>query len=125
AYTSAFFAPLFDAMFPARTKPCKPDACPDNLVLVTHNHAAHVAATAAWTSVAVVLFACAFWLLVGRWRRATPALRRQLRPVYLAGGLSVLLLAIGFIVTPFSGVGNTIVSVALIVTFTAVPFLFL
>src|SRR5947209_3330190 len=48
-----------------------------------------------------------------------------LRPVYLAGGVSVLLLAIGFIVTPFSGAGNTIVSIALIVTFTAVPFLFL
>jgi PAS domain S-box-containing protein len=37
----------------------------------------------------------------------------------------VLLLAIGFLVTPFSGAGETIVSVALIVTFTAVPFLFL
>jgi len=119
AYATAFFAPLFDALFPSRPKPCKPEACPDNLVLVSHNHAAHVAETALWTAVAVVLFAAAFWLLVGR------SLRRQLRPVYLAGGLSVLLLAIGFVVTPFSGVGNTIVSVALIVTFTAVPFLFL
>jgi signal transduction histidine kinase len=73
----------------------------------------------------VALFVAAFALLVGRWRRATPALRRILRPVYLAGGLSVVLLAIGFIVTPFSGFGGTVVSVALIVTFTAVPFLFL
>src|SRR5206468_6170687 len=104
---------------------CKPHACPDNLVLVSHDHAAHVIATALSTIVAVILFGGAFWLLVGRWRRATPAMRRQLRPVYLAGGLSVVLLAVGFIVTPFSGVGNTIVSVALIVTFTAVPFLFL
>jgi PAS domain S-box-containing protein len=52
-------------------------------------------------------------------------LRRILRPVYLAGGLSVVLLAIGFIVTPFSGFGGTIVAVALIATFTAVPFIFL
>jgi signal transduction histidine kinase len=123
-YATAFLAPLFDSMFPARHT-CKPHACPDNLVFVSHDHAAHVAETAAWTSVAVALFAAACWLLIGRWRRATPALRRQLRPVYLAGGLSVLLLAVGFIVTPFSGVGNTIVIVALIVTFTAVPFLFL
>ena len=124
AYITAFLAPLLDSMFPQQHT-CKPHACPDNLVFVSHDHAAHVAETAVWTTVAVVLFASAFALLIGRWRRGTPALRRQLRPVYLAGGLSVLLLAIGFIVTPFSGIGNTLVSVALIVTFTAVPFLFL
>jgi signal transduction histidine kinase len=124
AYATALLAPLLDAMFPERHT-CKPNVCPDNLVFVSHDHGAHVAETAVWTTVAVVLFASAFWLLIGRWRRATPALRRQLRPVYLAGGLSVLLLAVGFIVTPFSGVGNTLVSIALIVTFTAVPFLFL
>jgi signal transduction histidine kinase len=124
AYATALLAPLVDSMFPERHT-CKPHACPDNLVFVSHNHAAHVAETAVWTTVAVALFAAAFWLIVGRWRRATPAMRRQLRPVYLAGGLSVLLLAIGFVVTPFSGIGNTIVSIALIVTFTAVPFLFL
>ena len=124
AYATAFLAPLLDSMFPEQHT-CKPNACPDNLVFVSHDHAAHVAETAVWTTVAVALFAAAFLLLIGRWRRATPALRRQLRPVYLAGGLSVLLLAVGFIVTPFSGVGNTVVSIALIVTFTAVPFLFL
>jgi signal transduction histidine kinase len=124
AYAAAVLAPTLDAMFaPAQT--CKPHACPDNLILISHNHAAHVATTAVWTVIAVIVFAAAFWLLVGRWRRGTPALRRQLRPVYLAGGLTFVLLAIGFVVTPFSGVGNTIVSVALIVTFTAVPFLFL
>ena len=123
-YGTAFLAPLFDSMF-AERHTCKPHACPDNLVLVSHSHAAHVAETAAWTTAAVLVFAGAFWLLIGRWRRATPALRRQLRPVYLAGGLSVLLLAVGFIVTPFSGSGNTLVNIALLVTFTAVPFLFL
>jgi signal transduction histidine kinase len=124
-YATSLLAPLLDSMFPGKGETCKPHACPDNFALVSHDHAAHVAGTATWTTVAVLLFACAFWLLVGRWRRATPALRRMLRPVYLAGGLSVLLLAVGFVVTPFSGIGNTIVSVALIVTFTAVPFLFL
>jgi PAS domain S-box-containing protein len=124
AYAAAVLAPLLDAMFPEQ-QTCKPHACPDNLVLVSHDHAAHVVTTTLSTLAAVALFGGAFWLLLGRWRRATPALRRQLRPVYLAGGLTVLLLAVGFIVTPFSGVGSTIVSVALIVTFTAVPFLFL
>jgi PAS domain S-box-containing protein len=123
-YVTAFVAPLLDSMFPVQHT-CEPHACPDNLLFVSHDHAAHTAQTALWTTASVVLFVAAFALLVGRWRRATPALRRILRPVYLAGGLSVVLLAIGFIVTPFSGLGNTVVSVALIVTFTAVPFLFL
>jgi PAS domain S-box-containing protein len=123
-YATAFVAPLLDSMFPERHT-CKPHACPDNLVFVSHNSAAHWAQTALWTAASVALFVAAFALLVGRWRRGTPALRRILRPVYLAGGLSVVLLAIGFIVTPFSGFGGTLVSVALIVTFTAVPFLFL
>lgn len=123
-YVTAFVAPLLDSMFPERHT-CKPHACPDNLVFVSHDHAAHAAQTALWTTASVILFLAAFTLLVGRWRRATPTLRRILRPVYLAGGLSVVLLAIGFVVTPFSGYGATIVSVALIVTFTAVPFLFL
>jgi signal transduction histidine kinase len=123
-YVTAFVAPLLDSMFPER-QTCEPHACPDNLVFVSHNNIAHWAQTALWTAASVVLFLATFALLVGRWRRATPALRRILRPVYLAGGLSVVLLAIGFIVTPFSGFGGTLVSVALIVTFTAVPFLFL
>jgi len=125
AYATSLLAPLLASMFPTREAPCKPHACPDDFVFVSHDHAAHVAQTAVWTSIAVIVFAAAFWLLVDRWRRATPALRRQLRPVYLAGGLSVLLLAVGFIVTPFSGAGDTFVEIALIVTFTAVPFLFL
>ena len=123
-YLTAFLAPLFELMFPARHT-CHPHACPDSLVLVSRDHGANVAHTAFFTTLVVILFAGAFALLVRRWRAATPALRRILRPVYLAGGLSVLLLAIGFVVTPFSGLGNTIVSIALIVTFTAVPFLFL
>jgi signal transduction histidine kinase len=123
-YVTAFVAPLLDSMFPERHT-CKPHDCPDNLVFVSHSHAAYSAQTALWTTASVVLFLAAFALLVGRWRRATQTLRRILRPVYLAGGLSVVLLAIGFVVTPFSGFGATLVSVALIVTFTAVPFLFL
>src|SRR5207244_11725057 len=92
AYAAAFLAPLLDSMFPERHT-CKPHACPDNLALVSYNHAAHVVEMAVWISVVVLLFAAAFWLLIGRWRRATPALRRQLRPAYPAGGLRVRLLA--------------------------------
>ena len=123
-YTIAFLAPLAESMFAAR-ETCKPHACPDNLVLVSHDHAAHVVATAVWTAASVLLFAAVVMLLLGRWRETTPGLRRILRSVYLFGGLSIVLLAIGFVVTPFSGVGAIFVSVALIATFTTVPFIFL
>ncbi len=123
-YTIAFLAPLAESMF-AAPETCKPHACPDNLVLVSHDHAAHVVATTIWTAASVVLFAAVVMLLLGRWRETTPGLRRILRSVYLFGGLSIVLLAIGFVITPFSGVGAIIVSVALIATFTTVPFIFL
>jgi len=123
-YAIAFLAPLAESMFAAR-ETCKPHACPDNLVLVSHDHAAHVVATAVWTAASVLLFAAVVVLLLGRWRETTPGLRRILRSVYLFGGLSIVLLAIGFVVTPFSGVGAIFVSVALIATFTTVPFIFL
>jgi PAS domain S-box-containing protein len=123
-YTIAFLAPLAESMF-AAPETCKPHACPDNLVLVSHDHAAHVVATTLWTAASVLLFAAVVMLLLGRWRETTPGLRRILRSVYLFGGLSIVLLAIGFVVTPFSGVGAIFVSVALIATFTTVPFIFL
>ena len=123
-YAIAFLAPLAESMFAAR-ETCKPHACPENLVLVSHDHAAHVVATALWTAASVVLFAAVVMLLLGRWRETTPGLRRILRSVYLFGGLSIVLLSIGFVVTPFSGVGAVFVSVALIATFTTVPFIFL
>ena len=123
-YTIAFLAPLAESMFATR-ETCKPHACPDNLVLVSHDHAAHVVATTIWTAASVLLFAAVVMLLLGRWRETTPGLRRILRSVYLFGGLSIVLLAIGFVITPFSGVGAIIVSVALIATFTTVPFIFL
>jgi PAS domain S-box-containing protein len=124
-YATAFMAPLLESMFPGDLKTCKPQACPDNLVEISRDQGANIAVTALWTAVAVFLFGAAFLLLVRRWQRATPGLRRILRSVYLAGALSLMLLSVGFIVTPFSGVGNTLVSIALIATFTAVPFLFL
>ena len=123
-YATALLAPLFELMFPAHYT-CKPHACPDDLLVVSRDHGANIAQTAVFTAVVVFLFAAAFALLIGRWRRATPAMRRVLRNVYLAGGLSMILLGIGFLVSPFSGVGDMLLTLALIVTFTSVPFLFL
>ena len=60
-YVTAFVAPLLDSMFPAR-QTCKPHACPDNLVFISHDHTAHVVQTACWTTASVVLFLATFAL---------------------------------------------------------------
>jgi signal transduction histidine kinase len=124
AYATALVASLLDLMFPG-DEPCKPEACPDGLLVVTRDHTAHVVQTAVWSTLAVLIVAAVIMLIVGRWKRGTPALRRMLRPVYIAGGVSLLILIVGFVVTPFSGIGETIIGIAVIATFTAVPFLFL
>jgi PAS domain S-box-containing protein len=124
AYGAAFLASVLQLMFPGEEE-CKPEACPNDLLLVTRDHTAHVAQAAVWSTLAVLVVAGTIGLIAGRWRRATPALRRMLRPVYLAGVISLLLLTVGFVVTPFSSAGETILGIAVIATFTAVPFLFL
>jgi hypothetical protein len=53
-YVTAFVAPLLDSMFPVQHT-CEPHACPDNLLFVSHDHAAHTAQTALWTTASVVL----------------------------------------------------------------------
>ena len=55
----------------------------------------HLGIMERWTAASVALFVATFAFLVGRWRRATPALRRVLRPVYLAGGLKAVFLNFG------------------------------
>ena len=122
-YVTALLAPLLSSMFqPHET--CKPHACPRNLVLVSHDHASYAITTAIWTIAAAVIFAGVLYLIIGRWRGATPAMRRILGPVYVTGGFSFVLLTIGFIVQPFSNVGDVVVTVALLFTF-PVPYLFL
>ena len=66
------------------------ESCPENpLVVVDSPRTADVLQTGA-TVAAVVLALVGAALLIGRWRRATPVLRRALLPVFVAGGAVLL-----------------------------------
>jgi signal transduction histidine kinase len=64
-------------------------------------------------------------VLLGRWRRATPASRRALAPVFASGGLCLLVLALTVFVEPFSYEGGQVIGWAGGLAFTAVPLAFL
>ncbi|MGH3078025.1 MAG: PAS domain-containing sensor histidine kinase [Gaiellaceae bacterium] len=62
------------------------ETCPENAMLVVDSPGvADVLQTAA-TGAAIALALAGTALLIGRWRRATPVLRRALLPVFVAGG---------------------------------------
>jgi PAS domain S-box-containing protein len=123
-YAAAILAPLLATMFEPNPD-CGTKSCPANAFLVSRSETAHdVAAGIAIISGLAVLLAV-LRLLVRRWRGATPALRRTLRPVYLAGGLSLALFVLALATTPLGGSTSTIVFVLLLVTFTSIPFIFL
>jgi signal transduction histidine kinase len=100
--------------------------CPDNLFLIADEP------DLAQAILIVEQPIIGFGVLVGgvlvlfrRWRRATPASRRALAPVFASGGLCLLVLALTVLVEPFSYRGGQIIGWVGGVAFTAVPLAFL
>ena len=123
-YAAAILAPLLATMFEPNPD-CGTKTCPANAFLVSRSDTAHTVAASLAVATAVVVLLAVLALLFRRWRRATPALRRILRPVYVAGGLSLALFILAVATTPIGGPTSTVAFVLLIVTFTSVPFIFL
>jgi PAS domain S-box-containing protein len=99
-------------------------SCPDNAFLISPNHGAYVGIQIATSVAAALLLLGALTLMIIRFRKASPALRRVLRAVYVAGGLCIALFVVGFATSPTGSVSSSF-NVALIVSFCAVPFVFL
>jgi signal transduction histidine kinase len=103
---------------------CSPD-CPDNAVLVSDSENFRLFAVSFIQLVAVVYLLLVVMRLVGRWKHASPAARRVLAPVLLAGAATMLLFAVSVGSQPFSETvavaAGWIASIVLI----EVPFLFL
>jgi PAS domain S-box-containing protein len=72
-----------------------------------------------------IIFAGVGFVIVRRWRKATSAQRRILGPVYLSGGLTVVMVAVLFTVGSISDRASTITGIAAFSTFGTVPFFFL
>jgi signal transduction histidine kinase len=103
------------------------DGCPDNVLLV-HSYPSLVTTLSTILNLfGAVLVTGVLVVLVKRWRRASPAQRRFLVPVYSAG-VAVLFLLIVLVVLQAGGLGNGALDaiwLAAMVPFALVPFLFL
>jgi signal transduction histidine kinase/PAS domain-containing protein len=112
-------------LLPIKRDPLACAECPDNAFLVSHQEGAADAVAVAFQCVAVVYLLAVVATLVRRWRSSTPASRRVLRPVLLAGGATLFLFAVSVgaisISSTVSEAAGWIASVVLI----GVPFLFL
>jgi signal transduction histidine kinase len=101
--------------------------CPSNVLLI-HSYPSLVSTVATILNlIGAGLVACVLVVLVKRWRRASPAQRRFLVPVYSAG-VAVLILLIVLVVLQAGGIENDALDalwVASMVPLALVPYLFL
>jgi signal transduction histidine kinase len=95
------------------------DACPDNVLLIHHDHDLATIALAGQALLYVVLFVIVLVRLTRRWRATAPLERLQLTPVYVCGLLAFLL-----VTASTSGAGDAAWWAAFIAT-AALPFAFL
>ena len=110
---------LFDA------NPARCDDCPNNAFLVRENEVAADVITGLIRVLAVAFLLAVVATLVQRWRRSSPAARRTLTPVLLAGGAAVFLFAIHVAVQAFSTTLSEVADRAATVVLIGVPFFFL
>jgi signal transduction histidine kinase len=114
------------ANLPVEPDPLNCDECPDNAFLVSGGN--ETAAQIVTLSVSVL--ASAYLLavvatIVLRWRGSSPAARRALTPVLLAGGTTLLLFAISVGAHSFSPTVSDVAGWTAMVVLIGVPFVFL
>jgi PAS domain S-box-containing protein len=99
--------------------------CPPNAFLIEHVDALAMARGGSITVVSLAVLAITVGILVRRWRRATPALRRTLAPVYFSSGAVFVLLLLAFTVGQASDAVAGVIWVALFLALLSVPLSFL
>ncbi len=101
--------------------------CPDNVLLVERSETLVNLISAMVNVVGAVLVTAVLVVLIQRWRRASPAQRRLLVPVY-AAGVALMLLLIVTVVLQVGGIDEVAKEVAWVgamIPFGLVPYLFL
>ena len=101
--------------------------CPDNVLLVERSETLVNLISAMVNVVGAVLVTAVLAVLIQRWRRASPAQRRLLVPVY-AAGVALMLLLIVTVVLQVGGIDEVAKEVAWVgamIPFGLVPYLFL
>jgi PAS domain S-box-containing protein len=121
AYGIMTVAQLVYALFEAET--C--DECPENAFLVTDSEAAVTALVVVVAALGIFVLGATIAVLVRRWRAASAPLRRILAPVYTTAGATLLVLAVGVVVSTFSERAADVLNWILLFTFASVPLAFL
>jgi len=104
---------------------CADTGCPTNAFLVSDNDAWRTAANAVVQVVAVAYLVAVAATLVGRWKHSSPAARRALAPVLLAGASTLLLFAVSVGTRSFAETVSNVTGWAAMLVIMGVPFLFL
>ncbi len=102
-------------------------SCPENAFLVNGDFAFADAWLHGLSVVGVILLLGVLGRLVGRWRAATPPMRRVIRPVFAAGAALLALLSLSLL-GELVGVGDEVtddIYYATLIPFGLVPYLFL
>jgi PAS domain S-box-containing protein len=116
--------PTLLLLFAKRPPSCGSD-CGESAIVVYRSHTIETIVDVGGSLFTVGLIASVVWVLILRWRRASQALRRVLKPVYLASGGALLALLVGNLISTMSAGSADAVGVGFLVFFAAVPFAFL
>ena len=104
---------------------CADTGCPSNAFLVSDSETIRIFAVSLVQVVAVAYLLAVVLVLVGRWKHSSPASRRALAPVLLAGGATLFLFAVSVGAQPFSQTISDVTGWTAMVFLVGVPFVFL
>jgi hypothetical protein len=125
AYVAAFLAnaaPMLFDRYPA-TEDCT--ECPENALLIRDSAAADNVLTGIFNGLGFLVLLLTVLILARRWREATPAARRLLGPVLVAGGTTLFFFALTIVVYPLSEPAADLLGLGFVAGFLATPFVFL
>ena len=125
AATTAFvlIGPPLLLMFAEHPPGCSD--CGSSAIVVVESPTTATVIDAVGTAFTVVLILAIVAVLVRRFRRATPAFRRTVMPVYLTCGGTLAILLVGNILAQASTAASDAVSLVFLAVFAMVPFAFL
>ena len=124
SYATALFAQLVPQFFLVTPNGDCQD-CPENAFLITDSPTAHSVSAALLEGLGALIVVVVAVTLFLRWRASSPAARRLLGPVLLAGGGTLLLFGIGIALSPVSTLVANLFGLGAALLFMAVPFVFL
>ncbi|HEX2496254.1 MAG TPA: hypothetical protein VHK46_05410, partial [Gaiellaceae bacterium] len=113
------------AHLPLDADPVSCPECPDNAFLVRDDETLRMVSVSGIQVIAVAYLLAVVLTLVGRWRHSSPAARRALAPVLLAGAATLFLFALSVGAQPFSQAFSDATGWSASVVLIGVPFLFL